>query len=574
MAYEVLARKWRPQQFSDVVGQDHVVQTLTNAIEGGRLAHAYLFVGPRGVGKTSIARILSKAMNCAGGPTATPCGKCDSCVEITAGTNLDVMEIDGASNNGVEQVRELRETVKYAPVRGPSKVYIIDEVHMLSAAAFNALLKTLEEPPAHVKFMFATTEPEKVLATIVSRCQRFDLRRIPVRLIVERLKEVAKDEKVKVDDDALLAIARGAEGGMRDAESAMDQLISFKGKKIKEEDVLSVFGLVSRVTLEDLGAKVLEGDIGGLVKTVADLDENGKNLQRLVLEIMEHFRNLLVCQHVEDPETGMDLTDGQVEVLRKQAQLADTDRILRITDILGETEERMRYALSKRTLLETALIRCARAANVVSLNEVLLLINELKAGGNLPAPRRDGSVREGGREVYEAKRPTGAKKEMRVAATPEQDLQTLQEQWKDIIEKVGRISVRARQGLADAQPLAVDADRVVIAFDPEFVVGMEQFEHVRNRRAVEHVLAAVLQRDVTAEFKKGESRLSAPEPDEEEDVSAELPDPDPPPVTASDGPPGEPPPGRRNTDRRRWVKDPAVAKTMELFNGSIVDVRE
>ena len=252
MSYEVLARKWRPQQFDDVVGQDHVTQTLKNAITSERIAHAYLFVGPRGIGKTSVARIFAKALNCEEGPTETPCDKCDSCREIATGTNLDVIEIDGASNNSVDQIRDLRETVKYAPNHGTFKVYIIDEVHMLSNAAFNALLKTLEEPPPHVKFIFATTEPEKILATIVSRCQRFDLRRIPVGLIIDRLKGIAEAEGITIDDDALLAVARGAEGGMRDAQSALDQLISFCGKSIKEENVLSVFGLVAREKLEGL----------------------------------------------------------------------------------------------------------------------------------------------------------------------------------------------------------------------------------------------------------------------------------------------------------------------------------
>src|SRR3982751_6474078 len=280
--------------FDDLVGQSHVSRTLKNAVAQNRLAHAYLFVGPRGVGKTSTARILAKSLNCIKGATVTPCGVCDNCREIAGGNSLDVIEIDGASNNSVEDVRQLRENVRYAPAKGRYKIYLIDEVHMLSSAAFNALLKTLEEPPQHVKFFFAPTEPQKVLATILSRCQRFDLHRIPANLIAQHLQFIAANEKITLDPAAAHAVARGADGGLRDAESMLDQLVAFCGETIDESDVLNVFGFTSEQTVAEFTGRILRGETA---EALALLDEQmaaGKDMMTLMSNLITHLRDLLV----------------------------------------------------------------------------------------------------------------------------------------------------------------------------------------------------------------------------------------------------------------------------------------
>ena len=412
MSYQVIARKYRPQRFSDVVGQEHVTTTLANAIRQGRIAHGYLFCGPRGTGKTTLARIFAKALNCTGGPSAEFDDADPRVKEITEGRSLDVLEIDGASNNGVDQVRELRDTAKFAPASGKYKIYIIDEVHMLSAAAFNALLKTLEEPPPHVKFLFATTDPEKVLPTILSRCQRFDLRRIPAALIVKHLAWIAAQEKVSIDADALSAIARGADGGMRDAESTLDQLISFCGDRIVESDVLSMFGLAARAQLLELVDALLVGDIPGALRLLDALTSSGKDLGRLLADLLNHLRNLLIFA-VSGGDTGL-LSAGESELaaLARQARLVDADALTRMMEVLSAAEGRQREVASKRIFMEVTLLKAMQAREATSLDAVL---KQLKALRDEPSPA--GSITSAHAARTTSSNPPAALSRPEVAAT-------------------------------------------------------------------------------------------------------------------------------------------------------------
>ncbi len=382
VSYQVFARKYRPKTFDDVLGQDHVVRTLRNAIEQKRLAHAYLFVGPRGTGKTSTARILAKALNCTGGPKADFNPEEDVCIEIAEGRSLDVLEIDGASNNGVEQVRDLRESVRFAPARGQFKIYYIDEVHMLSNAAFNALLKTLEEPPPHVKFIFATTEANKILPTILSRCQRFDLRPIPTETIAEHLLHIAKTEGITLEQTAAWAVAKGADGGMRDAQSMLDQLVAFCGDTITEANVLDVFGFTSREKVADLTTRLLNRETPAALALVQREAESGRELSQLLGELIGCLRALLVAR-LDDKAEGDGIPEAIWNALVQTASTQPVDRLLAAIDVFAETEGRMKWATNKRLHLELGIIKAIQTLSEVRLSDV---IKVLAAGADfLPA---------------------------------------------------------------------------------------------------------------------------------------------------------------------------------------------
>ena len=360
-AYQVIARRWRPKQFSELVGQDHVVQTLGNAIKMGRIAHAYLFVGPRGTGKTTSARLFAKSLNWEDGPTLEVPDDSDIGNAIMAGRCLDVIEIDGASNNSVDQVRDLRDECQYAPTQCRFKIYVIDEVHMLSQQAFNALLKTLEEPPSHVKFVFATTESHKVLPTIVSRCQRFEFRSIPAHLIVSKLEEICKVESIEVELEAIEAIARMAMGGMRDAQSILDQMISFCGKTISQADVLEVYGLASKERIQILAQYVIDGDYNSIIQYTDSFSTEGLDFYRALLDLSDTFRELLL------------------DTLRSKAETVNcsAEQCVRILDSLRQGEDLVRMGLSEKTNFEVTLFRAVQSGRSRSIDHVIRKISGL-----------------------------------------------------------------------------------------------------------------------------------------------------------------------------------------------------
>jgi len=382
MAYQVSARKWRPQNFSEVIGQGHIVQTLKNALLNNRIGHAYLFSGTRGVGKTTMARIFAKALNCVKGPTPEPCNECEMCRDITGGYCPDVVEIDGASNTGVDDVRELRENVKYASSKGKYKVYIVDEVHMLSKAAFNAFLKTLEEPPAHIIFIFATTEPNKIPETVISRCQYFEFKRISINDVVEQLMLITKKEGIKVSRDILTLIAKSAEGSMRDALVAMDQILSFSDGTIKEEDVKIILGFVGREVLSSFMNSIIKKDIQNILKLVKELTINGTDLRIFCKEFLEYIRNLMVIKVATEPSSLIELSTAEIEHFKSEAEKISIEELQQMFNIVLKTEADIKYASQPSLVIEMALIRMTQIGKVMAVDEILKRLENISVSGS------------------------------------------------------------------------------------------------------------------------------------------------------------------------------------------------
>jgi DNA polymerase III subunit gamma/tau len=602
-SYQVIARKYRPQTFGEVVGQEHVSQTLRQAIATGRIAHAYLFCGPRGTGKTTIARIFAKCLRCEKGPTPEPCNECSECRAIMAGNSMDMLEFDAASNTQVDKIRDIIiEQVKYAPASGTYKMYLVDEVHMLSTSSFNALLKTLEEPPAHVKFLFATTDPEKLPATILSRCQRFDLRRIPIKLMVDHLRAIAKQEKVEIEDTALNAIARGADGGMRDGESALDQLISFCGEKIVEADVLSMFGLTSQSQLLSLTGALLKGDVPTVLGEFNELAQHGKDLGKFLADLLQHLRNLLVFQISRGDTRLLEVSEGEQATLTEQSSVVTSDALTRIMEVLTQTESGLRDASSKRIYIEVALMRAIEARNAVSIDAILKRLNELRGDAGAASTATPAAPVTATRPAVASSAPSAAPAIPRPAPKPaaetplapaapaapvapaaastvqsEIDLQGL---WPNLIDAIGRASPFARSYFLEAHPVSFARGVFTIGFDPEFADHIGMVDNAKNHALITTKLSELGIPGAQVKIIKAErpDHFASPAAPVVEEPKAPAPRPTStgsapakqtaaaPPKPAADVKPIQ-------MDPSEFKNDPLIKKALEIFKGTIVEVR-
>lgn len=573
MSYLVLARKWRPQTFSDLIGQEHVNQTLKNAIDSGRIAHAFLFTGARGVGKTSSARILAKALNCEQGLTPEPCNTCAACQEITAGNSVDVFEIDGASNTSVDDIRELRENIKYLPSRSRFKIFIIDEVHMLSTSAFNALLKTLEEPPAHIKFIFATTEPQKVPITILSRCQRFDFKRIPLPLLLKHLRHIVDHEQVVVSDAALAVIARKGDGSMRDSLSTLDQVLAFSGSNVRDEEVAALLGVVDRRLLLEASQAVFAGNCRNLLELVRKVDSFGYNMRSFCQELLDHFRNILLFKTVGAGTDLMELAENELHEIQSQAAPVELVDIQRQISLLLRAEAEMTHSTFPRLVLELALVKMATLPRIVPIDALLEQLKRLDnpvAGGLVastspswqksPQPVGAGEIARQGQEAQPAhnqspSRNTPPQRKPAISPTEQTSAQNPVGEWEQFVGFVKSRKPLLASILEQCRPLQVSAGRL------ELGLAAGSFELSRFQDAD---VKAELQGLAKSFFQVDESTIIVKTiTDPSDDIPPTLAEKKS--LEAAD---------HQNKLKQTAASHPLVTAVLEIFDGEIVKVRD
>jgi len=575
VSYIVLARKWRPKRFKDVVGQEHITTTLINSINSAQLAHAYLFVGPRGIGKTSTARILSKALNCPEADGGEPCGECGACREIAEGRSVDVLEIDGASNNSVEDVRTLRENVRIAPAYLRYKVYIIDEVHMLSSAAFNAFLKTLEEPPDHVKFILATTEAQKIPATVLSRCQRFDFRRLTSRQIFKRLKEIVEAEGIRAEEGALFTVARAAEGSMRDAQSILDQLVSFSADEITVSDTHAMLGTVGSEVYRQIAVAISEGDSPVIFKTLDEIIERGKDLAQFLKELTLYFRNLLIAG-MESGHELIDLPEEDLSALKDVSAKFRSADLIRMVRDLSELESQFRQLPSPRVAVEMHLMKMSELGAEVSIDSILskltALEKRLKDSGTGQPPAVGGArqmvMGEGGSGVAEASSDTYVhasdeppdempdEPEPPDSSSQEEDDQQLN-LWRQFLDEVREQSMSIYSFLEKGRFCGVQSGQMMISFADGNSYNKTYLERKEVRMLLEEILKTIAGNPIRLKL------IVEREDSETPAISAT-------PVQKKEKPTGAEEARQQSVEKA--LNNPIVKKTVELFKGKIVYV--
>lgn len=491
MSYVALYREWRPQRFEDIVGQVHVTQTLQNAITLGRIAHAYLFCGPRGTGKTTAAKVFAKALNCKTGPASEPCNQCENCIRITEGTSMDVMEIDAASNRGIDEIRDLREKVKFSPTEGRYRVYIIDEVHMLTTEAFNALLKTLEEPPQHVIFILATTEPHKIPMTILSRCQRFDFKRIGVADIMDRLTVVCSHLKVQTDEESLALIAKSAEGGLRDALSVLDQCIVFGGQRVSLEEVHAVLGIVNSELLFKMTEYLTANDSTEALFLINDIVNQGKDLRQFCNDMIEHLRNLMLLQVSDKSKELIAVPENVLTLLLEQSKNISRDKIVQTIDVFTSVAKELKWTSQPRLIMEMAVIQACTVSNVESYQALLNRLEKLEKmfASGVPVVQQKANPKSTTPQPTVSS--TTAKAVQLIVDKPEV-FKKVRSIWPELMEKLKKIKRTAHAFLIEGEPIAMEKNLIILGFPSEYAFHKENIEKPDNREPIEQLLSEML----------------------------------------------------------------------------------